>query len=311
MLLQSQGNDEFWYTCVPDALATALETCGGGAFREGQVSIDGVRAGVAPIYPWIYTGGIDPYLWEPIPGVQTLAFKPYSVELTPFVGAINDGRPHTVSLSVAGANNSFSVTGTLYLTLDHGSRTVGGAVTRNTLGAPAPVVTSTVRTDANNNSTRTVLTTSRHHYSISGYADQTVTQGTDTATAVTTRTAGGVDVATRVLSYPLTVRYDYVASADGSAVQNTAVSQAFIRDTLDTHNLRPVAASRLVERITPGDSLVLSAAGAVTAHTGSGTALYASADTRTGCVTRTAASVNSVLTAQSDGTQCDLQALLP
>ncbi len=341
VLLQSQNDDEFWYTCVPDALANALETCGGGAFREGQVSIDGVRAGVAPVYPWIYTGGIDPYLWEPIPGVQTLAFKPYSVELTPFVGAINDGKPHTVSLSVAGANNYFSVTGTLYLTLDHGSATVRGGVTRNTLGAPAPVVTSTVTTDANGDSTGTVLTTSRHDYSISGYAvtshgvvqttvdqtgrfsnrqdfdvtslidDQTVTQGTDTATAVTTRTAGGVDVASSVLSYPLTVRYDYVAAADGSAVQNTAVSQAFIRDTLDTHNLQPVAASRLVERITPSDALDLSAAGAVTGHAGSGTALYASADTRAGCVTRTAASVNSVLTAQSDGTQCDLQALLP
>ena len=80
---------------------------------------------------------------------------------------------------------------------------------------------------------------------------------------------------------------------------------------LDTHDLVPVAASRLVERISPNDTLDLSAAGAVTAHTGSGTALYASASSRTGCVTRTAASADSVLTAQSDGTQCDLQALLP
>ena len=341
VLLQSQGNDEFWYTCVPDALATALESCGGGAFREGQVSIDGVRAGVAPVYPWIYTGGIDPYLWEPIPGVQTLAFKPYSVELTPFVGAIDDGKPHTVSLSVAGANDYFSVTGTLYLTLDHGSATVHGAVTRNTLAAPSPVVTNTIVTDAAGDSTGTVLTTSTHDYGISGYAvtshgvvqtsvdqvgrfsnaqvfdvtdlldDQTITQRTDTATTVTTRSAAGVDTATRVLSYPLVVRYDYTANADGSAVQDTAVNQAFIRDTLDTHNLQPVAASRLVERIIPTDTLDLSAAGAVTAHSGSGTALYASANSLTGCITRTATSTNSVLTAQSDGTQCDLQALLP
>ncbi len=341
VLLQSQNDDEFWYTCVPDALATALETCGGGAFREGQVAIDGVRAGVAPVYPWIYTGGIDPYLWEPIPGVQTLAFKPYSVELTPFVGAIDDGKPHTVSLSVAGADTYFSVTGTLYLTLDHGAGTVTGAVTRNTLAAPSPVTSNTIVTDANGNSTGSVLTTSRHDYSIGGYAvtshgvvqttvdqtgrfsnvqqfdvtdlvdDQTVTQRTDTATTVTTRSAAGIDTATRVLSYPLVVRYDYVANADGSAAQATAVNQAFIRDTLDTHDLQPVAASRLIERISPNDTLDLSSSGAVTAHTGSGTGLYASADSLTGCVTRTAASANSVLTAQADGTACDLQALLP
>ena len=56
--------------------------------------------------------------------------------------------PHTVSLSVAGANDSFSVTGTLYLTLDHGSATVRGAVTRNTLAAPSPVTRNTIVTDA-------------------------------------------------------------------------------------------------------------------------------------------------------------------
>ena len=29
----------------------------------------------------IYTGGIDPYLWIPIPGVRTLNFKPHRVDL--------------------------------------------------------------------------------------------------------------------------------------------------------------------------------------------------------------------------------------
>jgi len=53
------------------------------AFRESEVTIDGNPAGVAPVYPWIFTGGIDPELWIPIPGVQTLNFKPYRVNLTP------------------------------------------------------------------------------------------------------------------------------------------------------------------------------------------------------------------------------------
>src|SRR5215469_5640089 len=60
---QSQSNDEFWYTCVPDQYAAQAQECGGGNFREAEVSIDGQPAGVAPVYPWIYTGGVDTYLW--------------------------------------------------------------------------------------------------------------------------------------------------------------------------------------------------------------------------------------------------------
>ena len=56
VIAQSQGGDEFWYLCVPDSLAGQLESCGGTGFRETEISIDGVAAGVAPVYPWIYTG---------------------------------------------------------------------------------------------------------------------------------------------------------------------------------------------------------------------------------------------------------------
>ena len=70
VITQSQIGDEFWYTCVPTDVSTELESCGNTAFREAEVSIDGQPAGVAPVYPWIYTGGIDPFLWEPVPGVR-------------------------------------------------------------------------------------------------------------------------------------------------------------------------------------------------------------------------------------------------
>jgi Peptide N-acetyl-beta-D-glucosaminyl asparaginase amidase A len=97
VITQSQIGDEFWYTCVPNDVATELESCGGTAFREAEVSIDGTPAGVAPVYPWIYTGGVDPFFWEPIPGVQTLNFIPYRVDLTPFAGDLSNGQQHTVA----------------------------------------------------------------------------------------------------------------------------------------------------------------------------------------------------------------------
>src|SRR5262249_13937967 len=55
VVAQSQAGDEFWYTCVPDNVAGELQSCGGTGFRETQVTIDGQPAGVAPLYPWIYT----------------------------------------------------------------------------------------------------------------------------------------------------------------------------------------------------------------------------------------------------------------
>jgi len=59
IIAQSQSNDEFWYFCVPNDETSNLESCGNTAFRETEVVIDGQPAGVAPVYPWIYTGGID------------------------------------------------------------------------------------------------------------------------------------------------------------------------------------------------------------------------------------------------------------
>lgn len=75
---QSQSNDEFWYTCAPNDVADELFNCGNTGIREAEVSIDGQPAGVSPVYPWIYTGGIDPYLWRPIPGVHTLKLRALS-----------------------------------------------------------------------------------------------------------------------------------------------------------------------------------------------------------------------------------------
>lgn len=57
---QSQSADEFWYTCVPTDVATELQSCSNTGFRETEISIDGQPAGVAPVFPWIFTGGIDP-----------------------------------------------------------------------------------------------------------------------------------------------------------------------------------------------------------------------------------------------------------
>jgi hypothetical protein len=167
---QGQSGDEFWYTCVPNDVASELQSCSNTGFRETEITIDGQPAGVAPVFPWIFTGGIDPFLWFPIPGVQTLNFTPYRVNLTPFAGLLSNGQPHTVSLSVYNANNYFSATASLLLYLDSGSTQTSGAVTQNTLTGPSPVVTEKINVQPTLIN-GTVDVVSRRNFAITGYVN--------------------------------------------------------------------------------------------------------------------------------------------
>ena len=170
VIAQSQASDEFWYTCVPNDVAGELENCGNTGFRETEVTIDGRPAGVAPIYPWIYTGGIDPYLWEPITGIETLDFKPYRVDLTPFAGVLSDGKPHTVAVSVYNANSGFDVASNLLLYTDPTATTVTGAVTTDTLAAsPTVKVEESLNTAADGTVSGPVTVSSSRQWTISGY----------------------------------------------------------------------------------------------------------------------------------------------
>ncbi len=100
------GCEEFWYFSAP-ANEAAVEKywCKGtqGPYREVQVLVDGRVAGIAAPYPHIYTGGwSNPILWYPIPAPRAFDIHPVRFDLTPFVGALNDGRPHEVRLRVLG-----------------------------------------------------------------------------------------------------------------------------------------------------------------------------------------------------------------
>ncbi len=188
LFAQSQFHDEFWYTCLPDqyiqqTMAFAMKrgykgapvrprACRGGSYREVEVSVDGQPAGLAPIYPWVYTGGIDPYLWRPTPGVETLNFVPYRLDLTPFAGLLSDGAQHSVSVRVLGANHYFSAAAAVLVYRDSEAGETRGAVTRNTLQGLSlrPTITSTLGNGAaavNGN----VLTRAKQSYVIEGYVD--------------------------------------------------------------------------------------------------------------------------------------------
>jgi hypothetical protein len=170
VVAQSQSTDEQWYACFPNDLSSInlLFGCGNTDFRETEITIDGQPAGIAPVSPWVYTGFL-PDQWVPIPAAQTLDFVPYRVNLTPFAGLLDDGNPHTVALSVFNNDFYFGTTGTLLLYLDHGSTQLTGAVTKDTLTAPTPVVTENLQ--GTSTVTGTIGVTSNRHFTITGYVN--------------------------------------------------------------------------------------------------------------------------------------------
>ena len=170
VVAQSQSNDEQWYGCFPNDLAAINDVygCGNTDFRETEVTIDGQLAGIAPVSPWVYTGFL-PDQWRPMPGAQTLDFVPYRVNLTPFASLLSNGQPHTVALSVFNDDSYFSVTGSLLLFLDSRSSQVTGAVTKNTLTSPSPVVTENLQ--GTSTVTGTINVATNRNFTIAGYVN--------------------------------------------------------------------------------------------------------------------------------------------
>jgi Peptide N-acetyl-beta-D-glucosaminyl asparaginase amidase A len=167
---ENQSTDETWWGCFPNNLSSINDVygCGNTNFRETEVTIDGQPAGIAPTSPWVFTGDL-PDDWVPIPGVQTLDFVPYRVNLSPFAGLLSNGEPHTIALSVFNDDSYFLASASLLLFLDPGTRQITGAVTNNTLTGPNPVVTEKLR--GTGTVTGTINVTSNRKYTIAGYVN--------------------------------------------------------------------------------------------------------------------------------------------
>ena len=335
---QSQIGDEFWYTCVPDQYAATVEECGGGNFRETEISIDGQPAGVAPVYPWVYTGGIDVYMWRPAPGVQTLNFMPYRVDLTPFAGVLSDGQPHQVAVSVAGANNYFSATATLLVYQDTGSKQVTGKLTRNTLigQPPTPKIGDTLQVDDQGNVIGAITTDVSRQFTIEGYANTShgrvqstvtqtvgfadtqtftinattyrqVTNQTTTVNSVSQSKIGPLITAEyrENLSYPFYLDYNQTANDDGSINVASTVKQGYQKHL--AHRLLGIDlfTADIANAISTGDTLVVGTNGLVTSHSGQqSTQDFNYTDSLLGCYKTSLTTQAGLLTAYTQGKGC-------
>jgi hypothetical protein len=338
VISQSQSSDEFWYLCVPNDQAANLESCGNTAFRETEITLDGNPAGVAPVYPWIYTGGIDPYLWEPITGVQTLDFKPYRVNLTPFAGVLADGLPHTVGIGVYNADSYFLVTGNVLVFTDHGRKhTSGGIISNNLTLNPTPTVNENLTTDATGTTTGTVSVDSKRKFEIKGFVetshgrvettvdqtvnflnsqvvdinpnvgpdDQDVTQTTTVDSTTTTRQGYLFETETQHFSYPFKLNYVFNYNPDGTYTQTVTSDQQDIVSKAKAINGWEYFNTEYTEGVKSNDTLQFDASFNLTAAgVGSSSASYVSKDSLGNCYSRSLASANQLLTSVTDGKEC-------
>jgi len=295
---QSQSNDEFWYTCVPNDVANELQSCGNTGFRETEITIDGQPAGVAPVFPWIFTGGIDPYLWFPIPGIQTLNFIPYRVNLTPFAGLLSNGQQHTVSLSVYNADNYFSATASLLLYLDSGTTTVTGSVIKNTLSSPNPAITENLNVqptyiigtvDVSSNRSFTISgTANTSHGAVTTTVSQninfhnnqhfnieatTYTQdiGLGSLVTSTTTTSGGgapTTIERQTFNFPATVNIYEDFLSNGNVNITTTVEQNYTATVSTTQNKEVIYTSSMVNTGQHVDTLELNPSFSIIGNTG-------------------------------------------
>lgn len=125
-------NDEFWYATEPTDKV----------FRDVQLSVDGTNVASVFPFPYLNTGGLDLFMWRPIPAVFTLNDRPYRIDLTGALGSLEG--THTLTATVAGrdANSDWLIMGVLFI---YTSPATGPATTRSSPSAFN--VVDTLRTD--------------------------------------------------------------------------------------------------------------------------------------------------------------------
>ncbi|WP_158545080.1 peptide-N4-asparagine amidase [Dyella monticola] len=285
LIAQSQAVDEQWYMCIDDAdmqptrefslgppnAGDPLEQCPGGNFREVAVSIDGQPAGHAPVYPWTYTGGVDPNLWRPTTDIQTLNFTPYRVNLTPFAALLDDGKPHTVAVRVLDAHDFFSLAANLLVWRDQQRDVLTGKLTQNTLATqqtdPPPQVQRHFKHGTGGTLQGEVDTLQKSHYIITGelqtshgkivtrveqHADfdnrqsfdhpskdtysQRIAMHTQVTDDVRTTTDAGTTQHTHHLEYPLLIDIRKQVHANGDFTADITLQQGYLSKRQRTEN---------------------------------------------------------------------------
>lgn len=104
-----QSEEEFWWSNVFTDDTTSFENTVGSLygyspFREIQLYIDGILAGVVWPFPVIFTGGVAPGFWRPIVGTDAFDLRQSEIDISPFLPLFRDDKEHSFEIRVSGLN---------------------------------------------------------------------------------------------------------------------------------------------------------------------------------------------------------------
>jgi hypothetical protein len=319
--------DELWWLSSPNSQVAPYvrNSTNTTALREIDVTIDGTPAGIAPNHPYLFAGGLDPYLWRPILGAQALHLQPYRINLTPFAGLLSDGKPHTIVINDIHTVGSVYLNGDLLIYTDHGGATTSGQVSSNTLAATPATTVATSGGLTNGNGSVSVTESLQRSFAITGFTtssagkttttvsenvnfenSQQLNNGTSpvrnilldnlTSTVDSTVTTTGPTSSTTATYHtenPLQAFITYTQNADGTYTQVTSATVNDVENQLGPGTL----SSNATESVTAGDSLSLDSSQAITGNSGeTSTGTYNSSDSLGNSYSSTLSSANNVLT---------------
>jgi hypothetical protein len=305
--LEGSGCDEQWFSDVPDDVAAKYPSagmCAHGPYREVDVSLDGRPVAAAHTFPHIYSGGIVPTLWRPIPAIDTFDLHSESIDVTPFVGSLVDGATHHLDFGIEDIGDGWTVTATLFLYVDHHATQTIGALTSDQV---APAATTHTTESAADGGTRAVVTADRSDVT-AGYVDtsagrvyttvartldyrnddtvtdagltQSIRQSERGAQTVTTTTGAGRSAVRHTYDYPLRIDYSaaqYVDDQNFSLTGTVDMTQTLADETSDGRHWRPVRAS--TENV-DSSGVLARTAGVTSESDGHSTSYFAGTDDR-------------------------------
>ncbi|KAK6584074.1 hypothetical protein PZA11_003804 [Diplocarpon coronariae] len=255
-----QAAEEFWWSNVlqsdTNTFVPMVGTLYGySPFREVQVLIDGMLAGVHWPFPVVFTGGIVPGLWRPIVGVDAFDLREHEIDITPWLPLLCDGTEHTFEIRVVGivddgketgkltetVGSSWLVTGKIFVWLDEDSSSVTtGKPPARLFPAPAISLSQSLKQNSTGaNETLSYTTDVKRSLSISSFVTtqkgsfvSTWTQSLSFsnyglflgfgAAQQNNQTTTGVDISTggksykSSYSYPLYANSSYIVQSGGN-----------------------------------------------------------------------------------------------
>ncbi|KAF7620047.1 hypothetical protein AFLA_001665 [Aspergillus flavus NRRL3357] len=113
-----QSTEEFWWSNVfsydTEAFNTTMgELYGYSPFREVQLYVDDILAGIIWPFPVIFTGGVAPGFWRPIVGIDAFDLRQPEIDISPFLPILKDGQPHSFEIKIVGLSVAQNGTVTL------------------------------------------------------------------------------------------------------------------------------------------------------------------------------------------------------